>query len=938
MIRQSVLVLVVVLLGLGARLGAEAFEPSKTPPVIVGEGRDAGIFVMSHKAVPARTTETVLPPAAQGDPAASGLHYYVDIPTLVVIYTDYYHTPDCQMHLTSADIAVLQAEVEKTRLFNWRSSHMKCNMAIDYLIIGDDPGERTLTPDMMWEFTPGEGNYWMPWWSCDGSTSVQQDLYDAGVVDGQYSVVMVLYAFQNCDTAWAAIGGGTYGPAEFGGGFMDDAAYIANPLAWGLEAEDVCIHEYLHALDAIYELSGNPVGSNPHHADQPSTFPYPKDCGLDFNYQINNVLDPASWLALFPQWATDRSTTDSDNDGVPNGGDLPITEATLGTNYLDQDTDDDGLSDLAETMATYYAMSDLFNPDTDGDGVLDGEDPYPLFACSEHVIKGVPITDGVIEPGEYAEIIRYNESDLNHSAVVYGRWTNGVLFLAADITDDMLSTYYDEPWWCDNFEIQIDAQEDGWFFAGTQNYRFLIVPRGLDGVPDVYGHAYYDDPGNDPYHAIDTSAVSARFSYTATGYVVEVAIPESVMPGVDVESDATLRATFFVEDYDTWPGWPRYNIMTERDDDIPGFVLFSFSEAAHYYVNALTGDDDNDGQAAEWDGLHGPKQTIQAMVDAATAPAIIHVAPGTYHESVEMASNIAILGSGADRTLIDSDGLTNRHPQGLGEAVFCSGVTGVTVDGFTLTTRDINDTALRSINSTVTVRNCVATGSVSGFGVGQTGSATLVNCLPYGNLRGIWQSGEAGLTVRNCTLVDNSQVGLVRWGTGAVTLTDSILWGNGDDLSASSITVGYCDIGDGDFAGTNGNILQDPLFVAGLLHDYYLSHMTSGQPTTSPCVDAGSTTALDAGLDGLTTRTDGVGDTGQVDMGYHAPYVPHITSIELTGGMVQIQWNARPGASYAVEWSDNCVDWHEVPVGETGTWTDVDSPLYTEKRYRVREQ
>jgi hypothetical protein len=35
---------------------------------------------------------------------------------------------------------------------------------------------------------------------------------------------------------------------------------------------------------------------------------------------------------------------------------------------------------------------------------------------------------------------------------------------------------------------------------------------------------------------------------------------------------------------------------------------------------------------------------------------------------------------------------------------------------------------MRAINSTVTVRDCVATGSRSGMGAGQTGAVRLVNC------------------------------------------------------------------------------------------------------------------------------------------------------------------------------------------------------------------
>jgi hypothetical protein len=72
-----------------------------------------------------------------------------------------------------------------------------------------------------------------------------------------------------------------------------------------------------------------------------------------------------------------------------------------------------------------------------------------------------------------------------------------------------------------------------------------------------------------------------------------------------------------------------------------------------------------------------------------------------------------------------------------------------------------------------------------------------------------------------------------------------------------------------------GDITSDPQFVSG---GWRLSQVAAGQPSTSPCVDAGS--ALPAGtglnLDSLvhawTTRTDDVPDAGAADIGYH--YVP----------------------------------------------------------------
>jgi len=75
-------------------------------------------------------------------------------------------------------------------------------------------------------------------------------------------------------------------------------------------------------------------------------------------------------------------------------------------------------------------------------------------------------------------------------------------------------------------------------------------------------------------------------------------------------------------------------------------------------------------------------------------------------------------------------------------------------------------------------------------------------------------------------------------------------------------------------ANASNNIDGNPLFVAGPLTDYYLSQIASGQAANSPCVNAGTDTASNLGLNDVTTRTDGVYDIGVVDIGYHHPDPP----------------------------------------------------------------
>ena len=140
-----------------------------------------------------------------------------------------------------------------------------------------------------------------------------------------------------------------------------------------------------------------------------------------------------------------------------------------------------------------------------------------------------------------------------------------------------------------------------------------------------------------------------------------------------------------------------------------------------------------------------------------------------------------------------------------------------------------------------------------------------------------------------------------------LSLINCILWDGGneiDNADGSAITVTYSDVqgGTGEPWFGTGCIDLDPLFVVGPWHAYYLSQSAAGQGTNSPCVDTGSDTAANLGLDALTTRTDHVGDAGTVDMGYHSaiPPIPGdvdgngvVDGLDLTA--VITAWETIPG-------------------------------------------
>ena len=177
------------------------------------------------------------------------------------------------------------------------------------------------------------------------------------------------------------------------------------------------------------------------------------------------------------------------------------------------------------------------------------------------------------------------------------------------------------------------------------------------------------------------------------------------------------------------------------------------------------------------------------------------------------------------------------------------------------------------------------------------GTGTLVNCLLYNNDAGYLYSHDSSgvapdvivtgygdaiyvngglLQVSSTTIACHPDDGIYQFG-GTVTVTNSILWNNFDDLvGVPAANLACSDIETGDNNGTNGCLSVNPLFEYG----FYLG-------TNSPCINTGSVTAVAAGLDGRTSRVDGSLDTNaKVNLGYH-----YATGFDLTYAEVYVATN-----------------------------------------------
>lgn len=203
----------------------------------------------------------------------------------------------------------------------------------------------------------------------------------------------------------------------------------------------------------------------------------------------------------------------------------------------------------------------------------------------------------------------------------------------------------------------------------------------------------------------------------------------------------------------------------------------------------------------------------------------------------------------------------------------------------------------------------------SGFGISACSHPIVRNNLiTYNADGGIYIDGY-GMTLENNTIAFNS--GEHDWQAGVcnetrdewVSITDCIVWGNGNDIYGCLST--YCCIEDEDEG--EGNIHDDPMFVTGPLGDYYLD-------PRSPCIDAGSMSSEEVGLVDWTTQADERADFGVVDMGVHygippgespSAYIDSITPNPAVQGQDMVEFRGRgldsDGTIHDYEWVSSLI-------------------------------
>ncbi len=396
---------------------------------------------------------------------------------------------------------------------------------------------------------------------------------------------------------------------------------------------------------------------------------------------------------------------------------------------------------------------------------------------------------------------------------------------------------------------------------GAHGANWYVATNGNNGAHTSWSSAYTNiQDALSAAQSNDTIHVAGHlFKLTNSVRWLSGASHVTLRGGYAATNDAVLPGT---RDPDRWPtvlarrygaSAPYFHVMTV--DRVTNGVMDSVTLTGGYKNSSVGGDGGGGLDVLRCQNL----RVVSCIVTGNLA-----TKGGTYGE---------VLGGGIRTT--NSTVLVTNSIVKFNEARGCSG--GYALGG-----------GLAAILGSMTVVDTVISGNKAwgylnaygndGGGVyNKNGAVRLHNCLVTGNRateRGSAAANASGtMNLSNCTLANNARDGIFRGG-GTVTATNSILWGNGDDVTGG-IALAWCNIQDGDSNGVKGCISVEPKFQRG----YYLA-------ADSLCVNAGTNNAGDWGLSERTTRTDGTLDTARVDLGWH-----------YAGGLGSLEFHVSPSGT-----------------------------------------
>lgn len=268
---------------------------------------------------------------------------------------------------------------------------------------------------------------------------------------------------------------------------------------------------------------------------------------------------------------------------------------------------------------------------------------------------------------------------------------------------------------------------------------------------------------------------------------------------------------------------------------------------ALYYVSSITGPDNSQLIGSmHIDGTKFEKNT--ATSNYGQGGAIFAYEADSDWRNVQFIENGAVSSGGG--AFVAGNGLTTVH-----NALFDRNSAGRDGGGMSL-----NWHSTAELSNITFANNMVADGKGGGLFCGYNCFASVLDSIFWGNTATQGRQIALSTGYPNTPAVSSMEVRFSNIHPSAQALF----------IDTNCTMIGYNPLTQ-NWPAEYGNIGADPLFVRSGDERYYLSQISAGQPLNSPCVDAGSRSAVEAGLDRATTATNSRFDSGRVDMGYHYP-------------------------------------------------------------------
>lgn len=342
--------------------------------------------------------------ATTTDPNISRYLKIANLDMLIPIYTG---------EMSSDEVRRIQNGMKIAREFYFRNSKGRLNLNFTYLLI------EAIAP------------------STQGPTyaNVEADLRSRGLRNNQYDAV---HTFANnlegCYGGFVILGNTG---ASFGR--VCGVPFPGNDPDTDYTATWVFTHEFGHVLDLVIAgQSGFPEMLFNHF---PWAYPLPAgvekfDAGAHYDGMAEILRLFGHHLEYASPWDGYIEVLDQDHDGLADSDfRVPMNEALFGSSPDIPDTDFDGLNDLAEFIVGIYRSANPNHSDTDGDGIADGEDVYPIANFSPQMprIDHSVMIDGILSKNEKWHAMASNPSFsgmLNLQLSMYANWDDDHLYFA----------------------------------------------------------------------------------------------------------------------------------------------------------------------------------------------------------------------------------------------------------------------------------------------------------------------------------------------------------------------------------------------------------------------------------------------------------------------------------------------------------------------------